>query len=88
MTSNCLPETEEPKYIKFRENGLSKSGKTKRWIVTAKDDATDMLGEIQWFGRWRCYVFYAFNAYFEWRCLRDIANFCEQQTKIHKGLSN
>jgi hypothetical protein len=80
---NPLPE---PKHICFKENGVSKTGRTKRWIVTAKEDHTDMLGEIQWHGPWRCYVFYAFNAIFEQKCLRDISNFIEYQTKIHKAL--
>lgn len=77
----------EPKHIRFKDNGLSKTGITKRWIVVSKYDPTDMLGEIQWFGRWRCYAFYAFNAYFEKQCLRDIADFCEAQTKEHKLLT-
>ncbi len=76
----------EPKYIKFVENGLSKTGKTKRWIVYTKD-GSDMLGEIQWLGTWRCYVFYAFNCYFEQQCLRDIATFVECQTRLHKVAS-
>lgn len=70
------------KFIRFADNGFSKTGKTKRWIVWSKEG--DMLGEIQWWGAWRCYVFYAFNCYFEQRCLRDIANFVEYQTKLHR----
>jgi len=43
------------------------------------------LGEIAWFGRWRCYAFYpAGSTIFEKDCLRVIADFCEEKTKEHR----
>jgi len=71
------------KYINFRNERPSKSGKTKIWDVTSIRD--EILGEIKWFGRWRRY---AFNpgplTVFEPGCMRVIANYCEIATTRHK----
>lgn len=81
----------EPQYIQFIPQGSSTSGKTKIWSVTSKDDESDFLGWIKWYGAWRCYGFYPYMAIcsdlelvFEKQCLRDIADFCEEQTNLHK----
>jgi|SRR5690242_6889705 len=59
------------------------TSKTSRWSVMAKATRAH-LGEIRWFGRWRCYSFFpAADTVFERACLRDIATFCEEQTKAH-----
>jgi len=43
------------------------------------------LGEVRWFGRWRCYAFYPFaGTIYERKCLRDIADFCEKETQRHR----
>lgn len=74
----------EPKYIQFVDAGYSSSGKTKVWDVATKEDSEDLLGQIKWFGSWRCYAFCPYDkTVFEKTCLRDIANFCEEQTKLH-----
>ena len=71
------------KWINFEDNGRSPSGKTRYWGVRAKDGGIT-LGEIYWFAAWRKYVFAPEGAsVFEEDCLRDIANFCEEQTKVH-----
>ena len=75
----------EPKYIQFVDVGFSSTGKTRIWNVATKEDSEDLIGEIRWFGSWRCYALYPFEGTaFEKTCLRDIANFCEEQTKLHK----
>jgi hypothetical protein len=58
--------------------------KTKVWYVaTATQDS--YLGKIAWFGRWRCYSFFPNQGtIFEKTCLRDIADFCEEQTKAQR----
>ena len=83
----------EPKYIKFVLSGTSASGKTKIWRITAKDDDSDFLGWIKWYGAWRCYGFFPYallssNLVLEKQCLRDIADFCEEQTKLQKSHSS
>jgi hypothetical protein len=58
--------------------------KTKVWTVVTFSDET-ILGRIAWFGRWRCYCFFAeSDTIFEKTCLRDIADFCEKQTKLKR----
>jgi hypothetical protein len=57
--------------------------KTKRWGVYPKNSG-DKLGMVAWFGRWRKYCFHPWTAtVYEQDCLRDIAQFCEDQTKQH-----
>jgi hypothetical protein len=76
-----LEVVEKGKYIQFVDAGYSASGKTKIWDVATIEDQEDLLGEIRWFGSWRCYAFYPYDkTVFEKTCLRDIANFCEKQT--------
>ena len=61
--------------------------KTKVWdVVKNTDDEFKItLGEVSWFGRWRCYAFFPhLDTVFEKTCLRDIADFCEEQTKAHR----
>ena len=69
----------EGKYIRFLE-ALQVSPKTKRWHISPKEGG--IIGEVRWFGRWRQYSAYL-NGIFEKTCLRDIANFCEEQTRLH-----
>lgn len=67
------------KYITFKEGEPNEN--TKRWNVLTKDESI-VLGEIKWFSRWYCYSFFPANdTLFEKTCLRDIANFCEEETK-------
>jgi hypothetical protein len=62
----------------------SKSGKTLEYHVMAKDNS-DCLGSVNWFGRWRCYVFNPWpGTVFEKLCLREIAEFCERLTTEHR----
>ena len=63
---------------------LSYKPKTKRWAVYTKDYMQD-LGTIKWHNSWRKYAFFPFsNTLFEQDCLRDISNFIEEQTKLHR----
>jgi hypothetical protein len=73
------------RYIQFLDAGYSSSGKTKIWDVATKEDSEDLLGEVRWFGAWRCYSFHPYDkTVFEKSCLRDIGDFCEEQTRIFK----
>lgn len=56
--------------------------KLTRYAVMTMDGAT-MLGEIKWFGKWRCYSFFPVpERVFEKVCLREIATWCEDLTKM------
>lgn len=69
-------------WIDFIE--IEPAPKTNRWEVRTKDNGY-RLGVIQWFGRWRRYCFFPDSeTFYEEQCLRDIAVFCEIQTKQHK----
>lgn len=73
------------KWLTFGKPGKSKSGKTQEWGVTSgKDGAIVYVGTVKWMGRWRCYAFFPEpEMVFEKTCMRDLAAFCEQQTKAH-----
>lgn len=59
--------------------------RTKCFRVTNKYDST-LLGVIEWYIKWRKYAFYPeANTLFEEDCLRDLADFCIEETKKQKG---
>lgn len=58
--------------------------KTKVWNVIGYRDGDD-IGIIKWAGNWRKYVYYIqSDSYYDWDCLRLIADFCEAATKDHR----
>jgi hypothetical protein len=55
-------------------------GKTNRWRVATL--AGETLGYVKWWGAWRKYAFFPLaSTLYEEKCLRDIAEFCERETK-------
>ena len=73
------------KYLKFQFLNMSPTGKTKIWEVVTVGDGPVILGSVKWFGKWRKYGFFPENdTVFETTCLRDIAEFCEEETKRHR----
>lgn len=59
--------------------------KTKVWWVVQRQNDIH-LGWIGWWASWRRYAFYPKpNTVYEEACLRDIARFCEEQTKKHRA---
>jgi hypothetical protein len=76
-------------YIDFRLHGFSPSGKTKIWVVQNREDHS-VLGRVSWFGRWRKYIFHPpehADLVFEEVCLREIAQFIEEETKAQRAAS-
>lgn len=72
-------------YIEIREAGLSKTGRTKIWTVHNKDTGEE-IGYIRWAGNWRKYVFEDYGpSYYDWKCLRQIADFIENATADHRS---
>lgn len=69
--------------LEFKESGLSKSGKTKTWLVIGNGIE---LGQISFFGRWRKYCFYPnSDTLLDHLCLTEIAWFCKLETnKVFK----
>jgi len=75
------------KWIKFKLAGRAESNLlTEVWNIETIEDQR-WLGQVRWFGRWRRYaLFPATGSVFEQDCLRDIANFCEEQTTARRAL--
>lgn len=76
------------KYVRFVEQKNQKDKKTKVWHIIGVRDG-DVAGLIKWAGNWRKYVFYidgmdGADSYYDWDCLRLIADFCEAATKDHR----
>lgn len=62
----------------------SASGKTRQWLIYAEGGG--QLGRVGWYAPWRCYAFFPRDrTIFERVCLREIANFCEEQTNAHRS---
>lgn len=75
------------KWIKFIDEKLSESGKTKIWRLVTISTFGVLLGEVRWYGPWRKYSFFPnrdLALVFEKDCLRDIADFCESETAKRK----
>jgi hypothetical protein len=79
-------------YINFRNLGTMNGStgyqrKTNIYEVLEKGGGlTARLGEIRWFGRWRKYAFYPADAtIYEETCMRDIAQFIEEETKARRA---
>ncbi len=72
------------KHLSILYLGPSKSGKTKIFRVSALRGDLE-LGTVEWFAAWRQYNFfpYSFTTYAA-SCMRDLAEFCEWQTRLHK----
>lgn len=72
------------KWIEFLAAGASPSGKTAKYAVRAKDGDA-LLGVVRWFAPWRKYAFFPQpETLYEQDCLRDIAAFCEAETRAHR----
>jgi hypothetical protein len=67
------------KWIEFVDHGIPKGRKTHVWLVHPKTGG--MLGEVRWYAPWRQYAFHPIpRTLYERQCLRDIADFCEEET--------
>jgi hypothetical protein len=76
------------RWITFEARGFSKSGATKAWDVLSTSMIAVLLGKVRWYGPWRKYSFFPnrnADLVFEKDCLRDIADFCETETKNHRS---
>lgn len=79
------------KWIRFEKNARPKDRKTDTWDVYSlgkpalDDEGYTELGVIRWIPGWRRYGFAPHDqTIYEAECLRDLAAFCETETKKHK----
>lgn len=69
-------------FLHFKFIQTSESGKTDIWHVLSQDHIR--LGMITWHSHWRKYVFYPEDeTLYDPKCLREIAEFMENETKMH-----
>jgi hypothetical protein len=73
----------EGRYIRFVEG--APRPRTKTWLLALKLYGGQGAGTIRWFSQWRKYMFFPFAEIgYDHLCLREIADFCEEQTRLHK----
>ena len=73
-----------PHWIEFLIEGTSASGKTAIYTVAPKEGGV-ALGTVRWYAPWRKYAFFPSpDTLYEQDCLRDIAAFCESETRAHR----
>lgn len=71
------------KYLTVYRNERPPEFKTQIWSVLSEDG--DLLGTVEWYGRWRQYVFSPQpNAVFHGECLTDLSSFVTRATKEHR----
>jgi hypothetical protein len=69
----------------FKDDGpVSKGAKTRRFSVLSRTTRS-LLGYIKWYPNWRKYCFFPLNSLFDDKCLRQVAQFCEEATTTHKA---
>lgn len=72
-------------YIEIVEVGKSPTGKTKIFEVRNKTRPDDTPGIIKWHGAWRGYAYFTDDAYYDAKCLRQIADFIEDANRAHRS---
>ncbi len=71
-------------HLDFRDDGPFKVGaKTRQFSVFSRANRS-LLGYVKWWTQWRQYVFFPLNSLFDKNCLREVAQFCEEVTTVHK----
>ena len=76
-----LEIVKEGTYIVFLDAGFSASGKTLVFEVATKE-LHKVIGIIKFDAGWWKYTFFPYSeTKYEWVCMREISDFCENQTK-------
>lgn len=78
------------KWIRFEKQPLPEGRKTDIWRVISTSRVGVLLGQVSWYVPWRKFCFYpnkALSLVFEEDCLRDIADFCVEQTQSRRKAS-
>lgn len=70
-------------FLRFEPAGTSPSGLTKRWIIEPAS-GTGELGTVHWYAPWRKYVVEIGGIIYDANCLREVADFTEQETVKHR----
>lgn len=76
----------EPKWILFREDDPSPGQirRTRLWHVISRKRG-NIIGEIKWYPGWHRYALFPTpNTVWDEICMRDVAEFCQEQTNDQK----
>jgi hypothetical protein len=73
--------SDDKKWVTFIERPVKPGSTTKRWAAQGSGGPGDIIGDVRWHGPWRKYIFVAINALLAPSCLRQIAEFCDEQTR-------
>lgn len=73
-------------HLAFTDDGpVSVGAKTRQFSVNSRSNRS-LIGYVKWWGNWRKYVFFPLNStLFDDKCMRQIAQFCEEATTAHKS---
>lgn len=72
-------------FLGFDKQNRLLEAKTDWWIVWPTMSRSGPLGVVKWFSHWRKYTFFPNHAtVLDPGCLREIANFCDKQTELHR----
>ena len=72
------------KWVRFYKLDRLPGRKTDIWAVAEINAGSDVpdLGQVRFYPRWRKFAFFPFeNTLYEADCLRDIAEFCQKETR-------
>ena len=74
-------------YLNFVPNGISPSGKTRKWVVQSLGGT--LLMRVSWYAPWRRYTVDTggCNIICDASCLREIADFLDKANAEHKQRS-
>lgn len=84
MLTATEPKWTEGDYLNFKDEGYVTPGsKTRKFSVISRHSGA-LLGFVKWYVPWRQYTFCPLGGYFDKKCLREIADFCERETNAHR----
>lgn len=72
-------------YLNFHDEGLISPGSVTHVFKVMSRLNGSVLGSVRWFIQWRQYCFFPLNAVFDKKCLREVAEFCEQMTEERRA---
>lgn len=74
----------EGDHLNFDDKGLAnKAATTRRFAVTSQYNGS-LLGYVKFFAQWRQYTFFPLNCILNKDCMREVADYCVEQTAAHR----
>lgn len=74
----------EGKLLNFDDKGrVTKIAKTHKFAVINQYNGS-LIGYVKFYAHWRQYTFFPLNCILNKDCLREIAEYCEEQTSAYR----